>query len=110
MNKRQAEDAGYTFTGVYSFNKEEVKLRAKEERKFGNKAMIVFIPGTRSDGWSCYHIVSDENKKKAKIESLRSKISTLNTKKVLLIDEMSRIDKELIDINNELMGWINEQN
>lgn len=104
MNKRQAENAGYTFTGVYSFNKEEVKLRAKEERKLGNKAITVFIPGTRQDGWSCYHIVSDENKKKAKIEFLHSKISALNNKKALLRDEISCINKELIDINNELIG------
>jgi predicted HAD superfamily phosphohydrolase YqeG len=41
MNERQARDAGYSFTGHYSRNKEEAKEYAKELRSNGNKAIVV---------------------------------------------------------------------
>ena len=37
-------EKGYKYTGVYSHDKEEVKQRAKEERKKGNFAQVVRIP------------------------------------------------------------------
>ena len=33
MNRKQAEEKGYLYTGVYSWDKEEVKARIVEEKK-----------------------------------------------------------------------------
>ncbi len=41
MNMLQALNKGYKFSGIYSKNKEEVKLRAKEEREKGLRACVI---------------------------------------------------------------------
>lgn len=51
----QAEKRGYRFSGAYSSSDfEYIKQRATEFRKMGVKALIVFIPGNRSNGKSVY--------------------------------------------------------
>lgn len=41
MNTNQALKRGYEFTGIYTRNKEEAKLRAKKERQKGSRACVV---------------------------------------------------------------------
>jgi len=61
MNERQAEEAGYHFTGAYSHDKEEMKAQAKQEREKGYLAIVVNCPpnplsrGHHGMGYSVYH-------------------------------------------------------
>ncbi len=62
MNERQARQEGLEFTGIYSWNKEEVKERIAKERKEKPKARIVLVRiphnklsrGGGDGGWSAY--------------------------------------------------------
>lgn len=64
---RQLESEGYTFQGCYSWNQTEVKERAAELRKQGNKARVVYEPGSklsrghRGGGYSVYWKESEAN-------------------------------------------------
>jgi 5-deoxy-D-glucuronate isomerase len=66
MTKEQAQMKGYKFYGVYSDDKESVKLRALELRKQGHKAITVTIPPTgyeRGGGLTGYSVYWIENEK-----------------------------------------------
>jgi hypothetical protein len=62
MTAKQAESQGLGFTGIYSFDKEEVKSRIERERKErpGCRIVMVFKPanplsrGGRSGGYAAY--------------------------------------------------------
>lgn len=60
MNEKQAAGKGYSFTGTYSFDKEEVKEAAKLIRTAGYKAITVTVPfsklsrGGGGEGYSVY--------------------------------------------------------
>lgn len=56
MTEKQAEKQGLEFTGFYrSFTeKDKVKEEAKRIRESGRRAVMVFVPGTRRDGYSVY--------------------------------------------------------
>lgn len=60
MTERQASLDGLEFTGHYSHNKEDMKLRAKELRDKGFCAVVVNTPtnrlsrGSRAMGYSVY--------------------------------------------------------
>jgi len=62
MTEKNARQEDLSFTGIYSFYKEEVKARIKEERKERPKARIVLVwspasklsRGYSSGGWSAY--------------------------------------------------------
>lgn len=75
MNERRAKEAGYTFTGIYSWNKEEVKKRATELRAKGNRVMVVHSPGSKyarggsGGGWSAYWIESEANAQERKLQA-----------------------------------------
>ena len=43
MNERQAQQEGLNFTGIYSFNKDEVKNRITDIRREFPKARIVLV-------------------------------------------------------------------
>jgi hypothetical protein len=83
MNEKQAEARGYSFTGIYSHDKEEVKSRIAEERKKGNKALLVNVPpskysrGHHGMGYSAYILKSPENIKAEKIERQKRTISNI---------------------------------
>ena len=52
MNKKQAMNEGLSFTGIYSWNKETVQQRIKEERQKRPKARIILI--SEDNGYSAY--------------------------------------------------------
>jgi hypothetical protein len=104
MNKRQAQQKGYVFTGAYSHDKEEMKERAAKERAKGNKAMVVDEPpskysrGSRGMGYSVYFIESETNKllretkaKAIKIYQVKTKLEELRYLVKLLEDELANL-------------------
>lgn len=101
MNERQAEKAGYSFTGSFSWDKEEMKQRAKELRDKGNKAIVVNCPpnplsrGHHGMGYSVYWIQSEANREvEAKAEAER--------KRNRLIKERSELMRRISEIDNLL--------
>lgn len=52
--ERELEARGYHFTGRYTHDRQEAKDYAAELRKQGFRACIVFVLGTRADGWDVY--------------------------------------------------------
>ena len=96
MNKRQAEAWGYFFTGHYSHDKDEMKLRAAEERKRGNKAVVVDVPtdklsrGYRGMGYSVYMIKSEKNIQKEARDAAVLK----------MLDAQCRVNEMLTMLNN----------
>lgn len=54
MTEKQAEAQGLVFTGIYASEKDKVKERAKAIRATGRRAVMVFVPGTRRDGYAVY--------------------------------------------------------
>jgi len=83
MREKQAMREGYTFSGAYSWDKEEIKAEAKAERKKGNKAVMVTVPpdklsrGYHGDGYSVYWIESPENKKAKEILRAKKNVERL---------------------------------
>jgi len=108
MKKEQAMQNGYQFSGVYSWDKDEVKARIKEERKKGNKAILVTVPpnklsrGHHGTGYSMYIIKSDENVKAEKILKIKSDIVNLEEmlKKKRL--EATELEKRITTLYSEL--------
>jgi hypothetical protein len=107
MNEVQARKAGYAFHGAYSHNKEEMKIRAKEERAKGNKAMVVDIPGSkysrgsRGMGYAVYFIESETNKahKKAKLRAIQ--LHQLRCKLALAEDEVTKLKAMIEKVEGE---------
>jgi len=68
MNERQAEEQGLYFTGIYSWNKEEVQKRIKEERLKRPKTRIVQVIKGRGysayadDKYRAYDIIEDTSR------------------------------------------------
>ena len=68
MTEKMAQNKGYSFTGFYSRDKEEMKVAALKLREQGNKAVVVDVPTSKysrsgySMGYSVYWIESEENK------------------------------------------------
>jgi len=56
--------AGYSFTGIYTRDKEEAKRRAKELRDAGTPARVVskFYPGRCGQGTMGYSVYAKEKK------------------------------------------------
>jgi len=106
MNERQARQAGYSFTGCYSHDKEEMKARAKEERAKGNKAIVVNVPtsklsrGYHGMGYSVYFIESEENKEQKRLEIKANRIKNLERK-------LAEAELEVVEIKAELEGLKN---
>ena len=102
MNKKTAEQKGYTFTGVYSHDKEEVKVRIIEEKKKGNKAVLVNVPpspysrGHHGMGYSMYIIKSKENIRIEKIKNLEIEINRIEYELKKKKEEMINLDSELL--------------
>ncbi len=108
MNKAQAYDAGYGFTGIYTRNKEEAKMRAAELRSKGDKAIVVterdseYSRGPRGTGYSVFSIESDENKAQREAEALASKIRNLKGRRQLLMEEVEKIDDDLLKLGYDI--------
>ena len=98
MNKIEATQKGYVFTGAYSHNKEEMKERAKAERAKGNKACVVEVPsskysrGYRGMGYSVYYIESEANKAAREAKTRAIKIHQLQ-------NELQKARAEVVRIN-----------
>lgn len=109
MNKRQAEQDGYIFHGAFSHNKEEVKSRAAELRKMGNKAIVVNVPpskysrGYHGMGYSIYWIENEANKTACQIKLLTNKILQAEHEiaKALAVLEEKRNEIEAIKLEIE---------
>jgi len=67
MNKRQAINEGYVFTGAYSRDKNEMKERAKKMRQDGYLAVVVDVPPdklSRGYGGGGYSVYAKPTEKK----------------------------------------------
>lgn len=104
--EQKAMEAGYSFTGAYSHDKEEMKKRAEEERAKGNKVMVVNCPpnplsrGYHGMGYSVYFIESEANKE-AKRKALReNEISRLKAEETKLLARLDEIKIKLSALEN----------
>jgi hypothetical protein len=93
MNVRQAELAGYRFTGIYdwTWNREKVKQRAKELRQAGNRAIMV----ERNNGISVYWIESEANAKTRRDKEAQIQMN-------MRLRQIAKMEQELA----ELRGWV----
>lgn len=53
MTEKKAESQGLEFEN-YSSDHERMKAYAKELRAKGRRAVLVYVPGSRREGWSVY--------------------------------------------------------
>lgn len=98
MNERQAEKAGYSFYGAFSWDKEEMKYAAQGLRAKGNKAIVVNVPpnplsrGNHGMGYSVYWIQSETNAKaEAEVQAERKR-NRLIEERVELVGRIAEID------------------
>lgn len=103
MNKKQAEEKGYRYTGIYARDREEIKKRAEIIRKEGYKAITVTVPDSKYSrggvgvGYSVYveeKYVINERKKEAIQKAEREKNN--------MIEERKRIVLRLAEIDSIL--------
>ena len=105
MNKRQAEKAGYSFHGAYSWDKEEMKHKAQELRNKGNKAMVVNTPQSpfsrrhHGMGYSVYWIQSEANANAEAEAQAERKRNLLIAERVELLGRIAEIDTLLLGIS-----------
>lgn len=103
MNERQAIAKGYSYNGAYSRDKEVIKARITDEKKKGNKAILVTIPpnklsrsASRSTGYSMYIRESEKNKTARLEKEKQIRISNINR-------EIDKKRQELADLELKLM-------
>lgn len=97
MNDRQARAKGYAFTGYFGWDKEEMKVRAAQLRKDGNKALVVTEPGSRRTGYSVFWIQSEAGKVAEAQAALTAKIANLKAEKAQLKVRIAEINTQLIE-------------
>jgi hypothetical protein len=107
-HERKALQDGYTRQGAYSWNNEEMKQRAAELRKRGNKAKVIYIPAdplSRSGGggYAVMWIESEVNKAERirvdKLRRLNQKIATRDRMKAELDALQVEIDALAAEVN-----------
>ena len=109
MNRKQAEEKGYSSTGVYSKDREVIKLAVKEEKKKGNKAVTVSIPpnkysrGHHGTSHSMFVMKSAENIKKDKIGNCQRRIERVK-------NDLDRKRQEVKDLEIDLVKMYTELN
>ena len=102
MNKRQAEAAGYEFTGAYSWDKEEMKAAAAAERAKGNRAVTVDMApsklsrGYHGTGYSVYIIKSEANIAAEAVERHDRKVASLQAGIAKKKAELESLEAELL--------------
>jgi len=116
MNRRQAVENGYGFTGAYSHIKEEMKDEAKKERKGGYKAVVVNVPTnplSRGYGGMGYSVYRKPTEKKIK-ELLAKKVAKEQKQlddNMKVIGYLAARTKEELQVlfveakGSELMNW-----
>lgn len=101
MTEREAVKKGYSFTGAYSHDKEEMKLRAAEERAKGNKAIVVDTPpskysrGYSGMGYSVYYIQSEANRTEEIKQINLNCLNNLEYEKNILLEKLQKINEEI---------------
>jgi len=93
MNEKQAQQKGYSFTGDYERDKEELKERANEYKKQGYKVVICTVPDSplsRGGVGVGYSIHAEE--------------------KYFIDREVKKIEIKLSHIDNEKQDALNEYN
>lgn len=104
MNERQAREKGYQFSGYYSKNRVEVKQWIEDERKKGNKAILVTVPqhplsrGYHGTGYSVYHIISPDNKKILELKQINTQIENLEYERIKLLEQLKEVDAKLLKL------------
>lgn len=108
MNARQAEEKGYSFTGIYGRDKDEVKARGEVIKKAGNKTVLVTVPdskysrGGRGTGYSIYWIESEKNRsfrlRSAKIQKMKFLIDQKHAMQV----ELEKLNKMIAELDKEI--------
>jgi len=104
---RKLEEKGYTFTGVYNFDKRETVRRAAEIKAAGNKVRVVYSPGSkysrsgRGGGWSAYWIESEANKairlekaRESRLWLLRRNLEEAETKVAEIKAEIASVEAQ----------------
>lgn len=100
INEKYAKARGYEFHGAYSWNHDEIKKRAVEIRKQGNKAMIVYSPGSKysrggGGGYSVYWIESEANKAARAAARKEQYLKGLYYKREQLLKEVSELNVQI---------------
>lgn len=111
MTEKQAIDEGYSFTGHYSYCKDDMMLCRDLIQKQGNKAIVVPIPPPLSIkivmgitipgrmGYSIYWKESDENRA-ARIKYIKAtKVSKLRDKKLNLEIQIAAIQGQIDELS-----------
>ena len=108
MNEKQAIQSGYDYTGLFSYNKEEMKAEAAKLRQIGNKAVVVTIPpnkysrGHHGTGYSVYWMECPANiairklqEKNQKMNQLRNALADLERKADEIRNQMEALKIEI---------------
>ena len=113
MNEKQAQEQGYRFTGIYTRYIEDTKIRAKEIRAKGYKAVTVTVPdspysrGTIGRGYSVYAekrygwdksiVILEKRLSNIGMEKMRAWERYQKELEEIIADKL-RIEKQLIDL------------
>lgn len=99
MNEQQATRDGLSFTGIYSHNKDEVKVQAKELREQGYRVVMCNVPSnplSRSNNGMGYSVYAEKKYfSDQRLISLKKQLSDLPALKATLL---AKHKQELIDI------------
>ncbi len=115
MNEQQARDIGYSFTGIYERNKDDVTQRLNDMREMGYKAVIVTVPdsplsrGTVGTGYSVYaereyftdkeiakitaRLSGIDSKKENALESYRNTLADIESDKASMEQRLGELNK-----------------
>jgi len=113
MNWKQAKEKGFDFTGIFSWDKEEVKNRAKQIRGKGYKCYLVSEPpdplsrGHHGTGYSVYAEPKYELDKQAEDIKLR-----ISRHQAILDNLKTQYDENVAKENAEnqrRLDWLKEK-
>jgi predicted RNA-binding protein YlxR (DUF448 family) len=107
MNERTARQRGYTFSGVYKRDPDEVKERIAEERAKGNAAVMVTEKSRGRGnyvrtGYSMYIKLSKKNAWLKRKENLESRMNMKKNDRQKLVAELSKVDGEIEELAAQL--------
>lgn len=112
MTKNQAEKKGYSYTGVYSRDMDNVKARIVEEKAKGNRAVLVTEPiskysrsANRAPGYSMYVIKSAANLRAEGIERCKARAAHIECEMEKHRQELKRLGDQLTAVTGELNAW-----
>lgn len=108
VSEKQARAQGYEYHGAYERygGLEKIKERAKELRKQGNKAMVVYVPDSKysrgggGGGHAIYWIESEANKAVRKAEAKAQRLRILIRDRDQLLGQATELTMKIEEIQN----------